>query len=94
MSILKLGPIQLEFSREDEALTIIQGLMRHVNNKEVAGMLGISERTVRRWKLAGRLPNKEHEQISLLELMMHLMRIDGGGGGLALGQLMPPDLKA
>ena len=84
----------MEFGREDEALTIIQGLLRHVNNKEVASMLGISERTVRRWKLAGRLPNKEHEQISLLELIMHLMRIDGGEEGQALGQLMPSDLKA
>ena len=76
MSMMTLGPIQMEFGQEEEALTILRGLLRHVNNKEVAHLLGISERTVRRWKLSGRLPNREHEQVSLLELVSHLLQTE------------------
>ncbi len=76
MSVMNLGPIQMEFGQEEEALMVLRGLLRHVNNKEVAHLLGISERTVRRWKLAGRLPNREHEQVSLLELVNHLLQTE------------------
>lgn len=88
MSVMNLGPIQMEFGQEEEALTVLRGLLRHVNNKEVAHLLGISERTVRRWKLSGQLPNKEHEQVSLLELVSHLLQTDVRPPAALMGSLV------
>lgn len=76
MNAVKLGPLRLEFDTGESALHIIEGLMRHLSNKEVGGLLGISERTVRRWKCAGRLPSKDNEQVSLLELLIYFVDAD------------------
>jgi FixJ family two-component response regulator len=88
MSVMNLGPIQMEFGQEEEALSVLRGLLRHVNNKEVAHLLGISERTVRRWKLSGRLPNREHEQVSLLELVSHLLQTEVRPPAALMGSLV------
>ena len=77
MNVFHVGPCRLEFDSGETALVVIEGLMRHLNNKELGGLLGISERTVRRWKCSGRLPNKDNEQVSLLELLLHLAGCPG-----------------
>ena len=72
MNVVHLGALRLDLEESDAAFEVLTALLRHLNNKEVGGLLGISERTVRRWKLSGRLPNKDNEQVSLLELLLHL----------------------
>ncbi|MBI3994034.1 MAG: hypothetical protein HY342_12235 [Candidatus Lambdaproteobacteria bacterium] len=80
MNVVHLGALRLELDEGDAALDVLTGLLRHLNNKEVGRLLGISERTVRRWKLSGRLPSKDNEQISLLELLLHLAGADDDQG--------------
>jgi hypothetical protein len=76
MHVVHLGSLRLELEESTAALEVLAGLLRHLNNKEVGGLLGISERTVRRWKVSGRLPSRDSEQVSLLELLVHLAGAD------------------
>ena len=43
--------------------------MRPLVNKEIAAMMGISERTVIRWKKKGVIPSRNGQQVFLIDLL-------------------------
>ena len=72
MGMIEFGAVRVYLGDADEALAMLQALVRHITNKEAAALLGVSERTVRRWKREGRLPSRHGDQIMLVELLEHL----------------------
>lgn len=84
---LELGALTVETERPEDAAALLRGLLLHLNNMELANLLGVSDKTVRRWRRTGRLPRHERGQITLLDLLRHLHRrpveglADRKGGG-------------
>jgi len=72
MRTLEFGSIRVTLDTEEETVSLLTALMRHLGNKEVAAMIGVSERTVRRWKQEGRLPCRANEPVMLADLLLHL----------------------
>ena len=70
--LIEIGGLRIHLKPDEDPVTLLQSLMRHVSNQEVADILGISERTVRRWKQAGRLPRKGHARLKLADLIAYL----------------------
>lgn len=69
---IELGAVRLVLDNGEDMDEVLRGLLRHLTNKEIAALLGVSERTVRRWKVQGRLPARGSDQITLLELLRFL----------------------
>ena len=59
MRTIEVGAVKIHLQEGEEAVSMLEALLRPLSNKEVAAMIGISERTVMRWKQAGRLPARE-----------------------------------
>ena len=74
---IEVGKLRIHLTEDEDAVTLLQSLMRHVSNQKIATILGISERTVRRWKRKGRLPQRGHARLKLADLIEHL------AGGMA-----------
>jgi FixJ family two-component response regulator len=72
MRTIEVGAVRIHLEENEEAVALLQSLLRPLSNKEVAAMIGISERTVMRWKRCGRLPSREQGQIFVLDLLRHL----------------------
>jgi excisionase family DNA binding protein len=68
---LELGALAVQMERPEDAAEFLRGLMRCLNNREVAEVLGVTDKTVRRWKREGRLPEGRGGQITLLDLLHH-----------------------
>ena len=81
---LELGALTVEVERQEDAAAFVRGLLRHLNNVEVAGLLGVSTKTVRRWKRTGRLPDPAGGQMHLLALLQHLQPQRGAPDGRGL----------
>lgn len=71
----------MQLDSNEEAVSLLTSLLRHLSNKEVATMVGVSERTVRRWKLEGRLPSRTNEPVMLADLLLYLAPKDPPGLG-------------
>lgn len=69
---IELGNLRIRLAEEDDAVSMLQSLMRYISNQEIADMLGISERTVRRWKREGRLPTGGKTRLKLADLIPYL----------------------
>lgn len=69
---IELGSVKLVLDSGEDVDEVLRRLLRHFTNKEIAALLGVSERTVRRWKEQGRLPSRGSGQITLLELLRFL----------------------
>lgn len=72
MRTIEVGAVKIHLKENEEAVALLESLLRPLNNKEVAAMIGISERTVMRWKRSGRLPTRNKGQIFVLDLIRHL----------------------
>ncbi len=72
MRIIEVGAVKIHLEQNEEAMALLESLLRPLNNKEVAAMIGVSERTVMRWKRCGRLPSRNKGQIFVLDLIRHL----------------------
>lgn len=72
--LIEVGKLRIHLQEDEDAVSLLQSLMRHVSNQEIADILGVSERTVRRWKDQGRLPRREHARLKLADLIEHLSR--------------------
>lgn len=72
MRTIEVGAVKIHLEENEEAVALLESLLRPLNNKEVAAMIGISERTVMRWKRSGRLPTRNKGQIFVLDLIRHL----------------------
>lgn len=69
---IEVGAVKIHLREDEEAMVLLEKLLRPMSNKEVAAMLGISERTVMRWKRAGRLPSRESGQVFMVDLIRHV----------------------
>lgn len=69
---LELGTLTVQVEHQEEATAFLRGLFRHLTNKEVAELLGVTDKTVRRWQQTGRLPSRSGGQLTLLDLLGHL----------------------
>ncbi|MDH5753251.1 MAG: helix-turn-helix domain-containing protein [Deltaproteobacteria bacterium] len=72
---IRVGTVCLDVEGDRELQGALRSLFRHLSNKELGDILGISERTVRRWKDEGQLPSKGRERLTMLDL---LQTIQGG----------------
>jgi hypothetical protein len=66
---LELGAFTVEVERQEDAAAFLCGLLRRLNDKQVGEVLGVTDKTVRRWKREGRLPNEKNGRLSLLHLL-------------------------
>ena len=71
---MELGSVRVVTESQEEIVDVLKTLLRHLSNKEVGALLNISERTVRRWKLSGRLPSRGSDPILLADLLACLLR--------------------
>lgn len=69
---IEVGAVKIHLREDEEAMVLLEKLLRPMSNKEVAAMLGVSERTVMRWKRAGRLPSRESGQVFTVDLIRHV----------------------
>jgi len=65
---IRIGNVHIELERGEDPAQAFKGLMRKMGNKELGDLLGVSERTVRRWKDSGELPGAGR-QVSMMELL-------------------------
>jgi FixJ family two-component response regulator len=72
MRTIEVGAVKIHLEKQEEAKEMLEALLRPLSNKEVAAMIGISERTVMRWKLTGRLPSRGNGQVFMVDLIRHL----------------------
>lgn len=79
MRMIEVGAVKIHLEENEEAVDMLQSLLRPLNNKEVASMIGISERSVVRWKRQGRLPSRGSGQVLMVDLLRHLVPADGQG---------------
>lgn len=66
---LELGALRIELEEGDDVEAFFRGLFRHFNNMELSEILGVSPKTVTRWKRDGRLPGGQGKGLSMLELL-------------------------
>ncbi len=72
MRMIEIGAVKIHLQENEEAQTLLEAMLRPLNNKEVAAMIGVSERTVMRWKQVGRLPSRRNGQVFMVDLIRHL----------------------
>ena len=79
---LELGAFTVEVERQEDAAAFVCGLLRRLNNRDVGHLMGVTDKTVRRWRREGRLPSEEGAQLTLLNLLYYLApplpRLPGG----------------
>ena len=68
--MIELGPLRIHLGEGDDAIAMVQSLARRLSNQEAAEILGVSERTVRRWKRAGKLPGGDNSRLKLADLLL------------------------
>ena len=66
---LELGALKIELEEGDDVEAFFRGLFRHFNNMELSEILGVSPKTVTRWKRDGRLPGGSGKGLTMLELL-------------------------
>ena len=72
MRTIEIGEVKIHLDKNEDAVGMLQALLRPLSNKEVAVMIGISERTVVRWKQTGLLPARESGQLLFVDLVRHM----------------------
>ena len=72
MRIIEVGAVKIHLDENEEVVSLLQALLRPLNNKEIATVVGISERTVLRWKKEGRLPSRLKGQVLMVDLLRHI----------------------
>ena len=72
MRMIEVGAVKIHLDENEEVVPLLQALLRPLNNKEIATVVGISERTVLRWKKEGRLPCRLKGQVLLVDLLRHM----------------------
>ena len=70
--MIEVGAVKIHLQEDEEAVVLLEKLLRPMSNKEVAAMIGVSERTVMRWKRAGRLPSRDNGQVFMVDLIRHV----------------------
>jgi len=69
---LELGTVNVVLDADEDPAVFLKRLYRHLTNMEVGEILGVSNKTVQRWKREGRLPSRGTGQIMLLDLLHFL----------------------
>lgn len=66
---LELGALRIELEEGDDVEAFFRSLFRHFNNTELSEILGVSPKTVTRWKRDGRLPGGPGKGLTMFELL-------------------------
>lgn len=66
---LEFGPLRMKVETLTQAQTLIEHFSAHLSYRQAANFLGISERTLRRWRSSGRLPALRERPITRLALL-------------------------
>lgn len=66
---LELGALRIELEAGDDVEAFFRSLFRHFNNMELSEILGVSPKTVTRWKRDGRLPAGSGKGLAMVELL-------------------------
>ena len=66
---LELGALRIELEAGDDVEAFFRSLFRHFNNMELSEILGVSPKTVTRWKRDGRLPTGSGKGLAMVELL-------------------------
>lgn len=61
---LELGGVRIYLDRPDETQAVLLLLLKVTNQKNLAHLLGITPRTYRRWRQAGKLPRLEGKPLA------------------------------
>ena len=85
MRTIEVGAVKIHLEEDEETVVLLEKLLRPLSNKEVAAMIGISERTVMRWKRAGRLPSRDGGQVFMMDLIRHVAPENSAGTNLGVG---------
>lgn len=72
MRTIEVGAVKIHLEEDEETVALLEKLLRPLSNKQVAAMIGVSERTVMRWKRAGRLPSRDGGQVFMVDLLRHV----------------------
>lgn len=72
MRTIEIGQVKIHLENDEDPAELLKTMFRPLSNKEMAGMIGISERSVLRWKSEGRLPTKPKGQVNLIDLLRYL----------------------
>lgn len=85
---LELGALKIELEEGDDVEAFFRSLFRHFNNMELSEMLGVSPKTVTRWKRDGRLPGGPGKGLTMLELLSAVKgsAVEGPAGTPRQGQ--------
>lgn len=78
---MTVGAVTVEVEHPDAAESFLRSLFRHLTNQEVAELLGVTDKTVRRWQRSGRLPYRPGGQTLLLDLVTYLGAAPPRAGG-------------
>lgn len=85
MRTIEVGAVKIHLNEDEEAVGMLEKLLRPLSNKEVAAMIGVSERTVMRWKRMGRLPSRDSGQVFMVDLIRHVAPGQPAGSNSADG---------
>ena len=55
---IELGQLIVEVASEAELQSVLQGLLRALTDKDIGRIMEVSDRTVRRWRRCGALPER------------------------------------
>jgi len=53
---IELGPLKVELEKDEDPAVFFRGMFRRIGNEELSGILGVTPRTVQRWRRDGLLP--------------------------------------
>lgn len=81
---LDIGPLRITLEPGEEPAALLGSLLRRLSNKELSHAIGVSDKTVQRWKQEGRLPTRKGGYVLLVDLLAASPSLTTSGGGEAL----------
>ena len=72
--ILEIGALRLHFESPEDMDAQLERMSELVSEKEMAGMAGVSERAIRRWKHLPTFPRNENGTITRAAFLQFIFR--------------------
>ncbi len=85
---LEIGPLRITLEPGEEPAAVLSSLLRRLSNKELSHAIGVSDKTVQRWKMEGRLPTRTGGHVLLVDLLAAGPSLTTSGGAHAAGALV------
>lgn len=78
MRAIEIEDVKIHLEEGEDPIDVLKSLLKPLNNKEIAAMLGVCERTVIRWKDKGKLPTRGKGQIFVMDMLKHIAQKQKG----------------